>query len=343
MTTMAERRDDLLELDACLARVPMPEGLEARIIAATTLHTASPSPVRRALVVGVAFAAGVMLTVLALRDRPADPQPIANVTDEPAAVAEPATPEPVLQPALGWSLTSADCEWSQSDEWLRFEAGCRVHLAQPTMDLEIWTPTHLRRIENGVSVREGEVMFMVAHVDDPERPARVAVSGGTIEVLGTRFAISQARDAGHVDLLEGAIRFRRLDGELDAIEPGHRYHWSTATLERQAPRHDPAKTAEQPESAAAGTDLAAALAEVARLRRAGELEAAIVKLDELAREQSDARTLEVISYERGTLVERSAVTSTACESWYGHRRRFPDGRYDVEVERRIEQLQCVPE
>ena len=78
------------------------------------------------------------------------------------------------------------------------------------------------------------------------------------------------------------------------------------------------------------------------MRRAGDLDAAISKLDALAREQSDARTLEVISYERGTLVERSATAATACETWFEHRRSFPSGRYDKEIERRLEQLECVP-
>ena len=64
---MTEMRDDLSELDACLARVPMPDGLEARIVAATTVRAVGPSPMRRSLVVGLAFATGVAVTVVALR------------------------------------------------------------------------------------------------------------------------------------------------------------------------------------------------------------------------------------------------------------------------------------
>jgi hypothetical protein len=348
-------RDDMLELDACLTRVPMPAGLEARIVAATTLRAVAPSPVARPLLVGLAFAAGVVLTVLALRGWTPDAESDAGVAAESFTPPVPEPSEDQLsradQPAPGLSLTSENCEWSRSDELLRFEAGCRLQLAQPAMELEIWAPTRLQPIADGVAVREGEVMFLVEHVEDPERPARVGVSGGTIEVIGTRFVISQARDAGHVDLLEGAIRFRRLDGEVEAVDPGQRYGWSTAIPEATSDLSDlieePAPLPRAPvdpvEPAEPKAELAEGLAEVARLRRAGELDAAIAKLDALAREQSDARTLEVISYERGTLVERSAARSSACEVWNEHRRRFPGGRYDLEVERRIGQLQCVPE
>lgn len=348
--TMTERRDDMLELDACLARVPMPDALEARIIAASTVGAVRPSPVRRSLVVGLAFATGVAMTVLALRGWTPEPEPTVTAKSLAPTVPE---PEPELeervQPAPGLSLISEACAWSSSDELLRFEAGCRIRLAQPAMELEIWAPTRLSPIADGVAVHDGAVLFSVEHVDDHDRPARVAVSGGTIEVLGTRFAIHQARDDGHVDLIDGAIRFRRLDGEVEAVEPGQRYRWGGATPEPseaseppQPHAPDPGEAPTQPEPDTSGS-LADGLAEVARLRRAGEIDAAIAKLDMLAREQSDPRTLEVISYERGTLVERSTTASRACEFWSEHLRRFPSGRYDDEVERRLAQLECVPE
>lgn len=345
---MADRREDMLELDACLARVPMPEQLEARIIAATTLRAVEPSPLRRFVVVGLAFATGVALTVLALRDR--SPSTTSSEPERADSLVLPPLELPAEQPARpapGLTLTGEACEWSSSDLILRFETGCRIRLAQPAMDLEIWAPTRLQANADGVVVDEGEVMFVVEHVEDPSSPARVGVSGGTIEVLGTRFAIRQTRDAGHVDLLDGAIVFRRLDGEVEAIEPGARYRWSSATPS-DAGTHPaphpvrPSTPADQPEPAVPTSTLDDELAEVARLRRAGDLDAAIAKLDALAREQSDPRTLEVISYERGTLVQRSATTTRACETWFTHRRSFPAGRYHAEVERRLENLHCVP-
>jgi hypothetical protein len=50
----------------------------------------------------------------------------------------------------------------------------------------------------------------------------------------------------------------------------------------------------------------------------------------------------VISYERGTLLERSASADTACQFWLEHRRNYPSGRYEREVDGRLAQLDCVP-
>jgi hypothetical protein len=342
---MAEPRDDLLELDACLARVPMPDSLEARIVFATTMQAVRPSPVRRSLGVALAFAAGVAVAFAALGGWPAKRDAgssVATKAVEPGPAVVDTEPDSVAptRPAPGLSLISDACEWSEADELLRFDAGCRIRLAQPAMEIEIWTPTRLSPITGGVEVREGTAMFSVEHVDDVEHPARVKVSGGTIEVLGTRFAIHQARREGHVDLIEGAIQFRTLDGGVEAIEAGQRYRWRE--LVELPPDRLPAEVPKPLEPTPKST-LDEDLAEVARLRRAGEIDAAIAKLDALAREQSDRRTLEVISYERGTLVERSATASSACEFWLEHRRSFPGGRYDVEIARRLEQLECVPE
>jgi hypothetical protein len=347
--SMTERREDMIELDACLARVPMPEQLEARIVAATTVRAVEPSPARRSLILGLAFASGVALTWLVLRDRSMEPEP------DPVEVAidtsaGPSDPDPLtVEPTPGLSLLSDACTWSKSDEVLRFEAGCRIRLAQPGMELEIWSPTRLRPLADGVAVDEGELMFVVDHVADPSRPARVNVSGGAIEVLGTRFAVHQAEHAGHVDLLDGAIQFRGHDGEIELIEPGQRYRWSapaphqpSPATELPTPRRPEPETPVQPPATSAESSLAEGLAEVARLRRAGDLDGAIAKLDALAREQSKhPRALESISYERGTLVERSSTPASACSYWSNHRHSFPRGRYDGAVERRLEQLGCA--
>lgn len=338
--------EDLRDLDACLARVPVPAGLEGRIVAATTLQQIQPSS-GRSLGLALAFAAGVLLAMLALRERPAPPRPATSVSETAIDVPSPTPLAPVpeqdtseQQPASGLTILSERCTWSHAGERLQFAAGCRMRLAEPSMDLEIWAPTQLELHATGVTVRDGVALFFVDPVADPRTPARVGVSGGTIEIVGTRFVVSQARARGHVDLIEGAIRFRRLDGELDDVEAGRRYAWRSPATKADVPPELPSPTEQ---AATSLTDsLAEGLAEVARLRRAGELGAAIAKLDALAREQDDTRTLEVISYERGTLVERSAGADAACQFWLEHRRTYPSGRYEREVDGRLTQLDCAP-
>jgi hypothetical protein len=349
---MSDLREDLHELDACLARVPVPEGLETRIVAATTMQRVGPSSMRRSTGLALAFAAGVLLTVWALRDHqaPRDGQtlPPELPTVSEAAIEVPPTPivEPdasAQQPATdltGLTIMSESCIWSRADERLQLAAGCAVRLAEPAMDIEIWAPTQLELLDTGIAVREGVALFFVDPVADPQVPARVGVSGGTIEILGTRFVVSQARERGHVDLIEGAIRFRRHDGGLDDVEAGRRYPWRSPAVETDAPALQPVPG--NGGDAASADALAEGLAEVARLRRAGEFAAAIAKLDALAHDQDDTRTLEVISYERGTLLERSASADAACQFWLEHRRNHPSGRYEREVDGRLAQLDCVP-
>jgi hypothetical protein len=352
---MSELREDLGELDACLARVPVPAGLEARIVAATTLQRVGPSSMRRSSGLALAFSAGVLLAVLALRERPTPPSEVPTVnhasSETSVEVAAPMSPTPVVkrdageqQPATGLAVVSERCAWSREDERLQFAAGCRMRLAEPAMDIEVWAPTQLEVLATGVAVREGVALFFVDPITDPRTPAVVGVSGGSIEILGTRFVVSQARERGHVDLIEGAIRFRRLDGVLDEVEAGRRYSWSSPATEADASAQttDPVLPSTHEQTSTNITDdLAEGLAEVARLRRAGELAAAIAKLDALAREQSDVRTLEVISYERGTLIERSGSADAACQFWLEHRRDYPSGRYVREVDDRLAQLDCA--
>jgi hypothetical protein len=344
---MSDLRDDLGELDACLARVPVPEGLEARIVAATTLQRVGPSSVRRSSVLVLAFAAGVLLAVLALRERPTLPPDVPTVSEPSIEVPRFVPPTPVVgadageqQAGSGLTIVSERCTWSRTDARLNFAAGCRMRLAEPAMDIEIWAPTQLEVLATSVAIHDGVALFFVDPVADRHTPARVGVSGGTIEILGTRFVVSQARARGHVDLIEGAIRFRRLDGGLDDVEAGRRYQWSSPAVEADASSNADDQVLPSPHEQIP-TSLADNLAKVARLRRAGELAAAIAKLDALAREQHDARTLEVISYERGTLVERSASTDAACQSWLEHRRNYPRGRYDREIDNRLAKLDCL--
>lgn len=342
--------NDLGELDACLARVPVPVGLEARIVAATTLQQVGPSSIRRSAGLLLAFAAGLLLAVLALREQPTLPREATTVDKLSIEVPLVVPPAPATekdageqQAASSLTIVSERCTWSRTDErLLQFAAGCRMRLAEPAMDIEIWAPTQLEVLATGVAVRDGVALFFVDPVADPQTPARVDVSGGTIEILGTRFVVSQARARGHVDLIEGEIRFQRLDGGLDDVEAGRRYQWISPAVDSDASSNagDPMLPGPKQQAPILAEGLAEGLAEVARLRRAGELEAAIAKLDALAREQDDARTLEVISYERGTLVERSASTDTACRSWLEHRRNYPSGRYDREVDDRLTQLDC---
>lgn len=345
---------ELHELDECLARSPLPAGLEARIEAkietfgATRASPDRRSTTRRFAVPALAFAAGVVL-MWAWSGRHSV-EPVESRDVAVATHAAPASATLPWSPTPGWAnlaVEDGDCRWSQDGSAITLATSCRARLDQPAMTIEVWRGARLEPYDDGVRVHEGLLAFSVDRVAPSGRPARVAVSGGIIEVLGTRFVVDQTKRRGHVDLIEGAIQFHGAGDHIEAIDPGHRFSWATPVSRTVADA--------KPTSSAGGgdrgsnrtgsstpepVDLSGVLAEVARLRRRGEDTAAIAKLDELDQRALDRRAREVISFERATLVERSASTEAACDAWTAHQTRFASGRYQADVERRLLQLRC---
>ena len=88
----------------------------------------------------------------------------------------------------------------------------------------------LRRDAEGLRVLGGEVVLDVRKRRPGEAPARVLVSHGVIEVLGTQFTISQAADGGKVVLHEGRIRFQGEDGRTVDLVPGDSLSWPLPTV-----------------------------------------------------------------------------------------------------------------
>ncbi|MBX5482089.1 MAG: FecR domain-containing protein, partial [Myxococcaceae bacterium] len=83
----------------------------------------------------------------------------------------------------------------------------------------------LKREPQGVRVMSGTVEVSVDKRHAGEPPARVFVSDGLIEILGTRFTISQGAHGGQVTLHEGSIRFRATDGRERMLRPGETLSW----------------------------------------------------------------------------------------------------------------------
>lgn len=339
--------EDLKAIDAQLGQVPLPDGLEHRIMAAARGGGAViEAPRRRFIGVAVAFAAGVLLTLAWARYRAA-PEPAVEVTQQrddqdPRDGVDPGpeTPPTVVTPGPGLTITSADCSWQRDGEQLLLASGCRLRVAEPALELEAWAPTRVAPIAGGLAMLSGVASFAVEHRSDPASPARIGVSGGTIEILGTRFVIEQRESGGHVDLISGAIAFRDLDGALASVEAGRRHHWRTPAIEPDEPTPTRPRTELDETDDTRARELAEVLDEVARLRHAGAYAEAIARLDALRERDYPARTREVVSYERATLVERADTPAAACASWAAHRRRFPDGRYDADIERRLDALDC---
>ncbi len=115
---------------------------------------------------------------------------------------------------------------------------------------------------------------------------------------------------------------------------------AASTPKVRAPREPAAKAPPAPPHQAQGETLDASLRRVAELRRGGSFKAALQTLDKAAPLIDSRHAREVVSFERGTLLERVASTSEVCAHWEGHEARFGRSRYGVEIDRVRTRLGC---
>ena len=129
----------------------------------------------------------------------------------------------VVEPAI--ASEKMPCLTRESDGALELQGRCRLRLEHPGMEIETRQPARIRKESGGVRVMEGVAFFDVEPVPPGRPPARVWVSGGLMEVIGTRFGVTQMEDGGAVDLFEGRLRFVGPAGLARYIEAGRRFRW----------------------------------------------------------------------------------------------------------------------
>ncbi len=93
------------------------------------------------------------------------------------------------------------------------------------MTFQVRAPAQVAREGDGVRVLRGWAAFSVEKRAHDAVPARVLVSGGVIEVFGTRFTVEESGEKGSVTLHEGSIGFRPLRGERVMLAPGATLAW----------------------------------------------------------------------------------------------------------------------
>lgn len=337
-------RQKLVAIDEELGRVPLPRGLEARVLQGRVEARGASG-----WVVLAGAAAAVALAFVVGRQTAPKPEPTALAGGVEPVAAAPSEPPP--DGAMHEALRDA-CPSSLGTETATLlPLGCSVDLSSPGMAIAAHTPVRIARTPRGVRVLEGDAFFAVETVRPGAPTVQVEVDGGTIEVLGTRFVVHQAGAEGHVDLLEGAIEFTAGDGTRRTVDPGRRLHWSGgAIVDDGAPwvAKTPAVIERGgPEGAREGTAepalaLDAVLDEVAALRRRGDYREAATLLRDTRASIRDASASEILSYEEGTLREHYQAQEAACAFWRGHMRRFGEsGRYATAVTGRLSRLGCI--
>lgn len=254
----------------------------------------------------------------------------------------PSAPEQTLA-GFEISARTGDLRVRVQDASLAIAAGEVTLLAgDEAFSLRNRGPLTLRREGRAVRVLRGRVEVSVSSRPPSAAPVTVLVSGGAIQVMGTRFTVDQGQDGGSVTLHEGAIRFEPAGGTPVSLHAGERLDWplppvprrSVAAPEQALPPSLP--TPRTPHARSAD----ALLEEVDVLRSRGEYERAVQVLSEGARLHPPA-TAERLSFELGSILTYQLRDARrACTQWAAHGRRFAQGSYAKDVRRARAALRC---
>ncbi len=212
---MSERRpsfiDALKEADAALADARPSPALDARF--ARSVRKRGPSlPV----LAGAIAAAGIGVILVRAGSQAAAPVP--------AAIAS------------GITFVPESCAPPELRAQLQVEPGCTLTVSEPELVMQTLEPSALLNTEDGIRIVRGRVSFQVANV---RRPVSVLVSGGRIEVIGTRFTVTERGRGGRVTLEEGHLDFLRRDGGRSRLRPGETLEWGASPPIPSPPPEDP--------------------------------------------------------------------------------------------------------
>ncbi len=337
----------LRELDAQQSVRGMPIGARNRVAIALREHEGRRRSAWHRWLPAASFAAGAALVLAVVGARWLQP-------------AAPSAVQPGVSVALAPSPTVGDfrvggqgCVASANGETTTLGAHCRLEAQH--MTVEVWEQASVHADGGTVAVESGRVLFDVEPVRDLSKPVSVGVSHGRIEVVGTRFAVEQSATGGHVDLLEGKIRFHQPDGTIVDVMPGERHAWGDEAvapfdaeveiLETDAPlvEAEPDAKAPRARSRRRGVSAAAAgrvIERVTELRAEKRYGAAISELRRALRRPWDARTAQVLSYELGELLRTDEDIEGACQHFEAHQAAYPRGRYRAAVDRVMRRLRC---
>lgn len=337
------QRRRLEALDEALAAVPLPSGLPERIAASVEARSS-----RRGLGMVLVLATAAVLLAFVIGRGSVTPR------SEPAVAVAEATPETIAPPMPSpQPVAAVTRRWDDRLEvedgctitgatTLAVDDGCRLRLREPELELEVWRAAELEPAPQGVRLRSGTALFHVASIAPGAPRVRVEVAAGAIEVIGTRFAVTESTQGGHVDLLEGAIAFVDHAGTTHAIAAGQRLAWEGTQVVAAAIA--PTTVAAAPRRAGSRSPALAldeALERVAALRRSGRYRDAIEVLVAVRRSvDDDATAAAVLSYEEGTLRARVDRPDAVCAYWRGHLARFGAGDHAASITEQMDAAGC---
>jgi transmembrane sensor len=236
--------------------------------------------------------------------------------------------------------------------------GCTLVDADRGISLVVTSPVRVRKDADGVRVARGTVDVRVEKRRSGLEPVRILVSGGLIEVMGTRFTVEQGEASGRVRLHDGAIRFRSGDGRVVDLHPGDSLAWplpappravEESARDAASPRAPIATTKKAQRDRATAPSISATefarseelLERIAVMRSRGQYRQAVQELSDGLDEKLAPAARERLSFELGSLLTYQLRDGKGCRHWDDHVDRFPAGRYDEEIRQAREHLGCA--
>lgn len=254
------------------------------------------------------------------------------------------TPAPSPRIAGGFTVVEASADLSSTeatDGTIGISQGSGTLVDAPTGSrFAVSSGARLGRRPSGVQIFAGTVEVQVAP-QPPGSPVRIQVSGGFIDVLGTRFTVVQKLDSGQVTLHDGHIRF--VDGEesVDLIA-GQTLNWPRPAAPAK-PDEDPLPSPVLPVRKVP-QESREVFERVGALRVRGQFAEAVAELEAALRRPAPQQTRERLSFELGSILSYQLKTvSKGCAHWKAHRRTFRGAGYAAEIEQARKQLGCADE
>jgi len=213
----------------------------------------------------------------------------------------------------------------------------------------------VQRVSEGIRVIAGRVAFVVEPRPKNGAPVQVLVSGGVIQVVGTKFEIVETGQTGNVFLEKGSIRFVATDGTATMLVPGETRAWlqepttagwaareeTVVSAPAALPEQKPGPVTPVRELAAKKVEAASIFSRVTALRSRQRYEEAV---DELARALDGSfppATRERLSFERGSILTYLLKDRPrACAQWAKYDAEFPVGDYRKDVARAKAEVGC---
>ncbi len=202
--------------------------------------------------------------------------------------------------------------------------------------VQVAAGTRLTAEPRGVRLRRGRARFTIERRAQGEPAFEVAVSHGTVRVLGTVFTVEQGDAGGEVALESGRIEMRWDDGTPTAqLSAGERLAWprpepssepAVAPDELPDRREPPRRLDSDPRT------VDAIMQKQLQLRGQRRYQDAVDLLDRASRRADLTKAQrERLSFELGNVLGLDGRDKEACAHWRRHVARFPASAKKAEV------------